>query len=197
MAPSCVFCRWPTRVESTTASPIAVPSPGLSESSDASTSCRFSVGGIPTAARVANETTPTRNFSGTFVRNAFAAPRAASRRVGATSFAFIERETSIASTTVASSRLTSTVACGLATPRTIAVKPSSARISGMWRLRPGFRSTTAGSSAGFVQPRANEVLPRSRAMYSTTATGTSRSATSASGQSKLNAASASGTPPAT
>ena len=86
----------------------AVPSPGFSESSAASTSVRSSVGGIATFAREAKETTPTRNFSGTFSRNAFAAAVAASRRVGSTSSAFIERETSIARTTVASSRGTLT-----------------------------------------------------------------------------------------
>jgi hypothetical protein len=70
-------------------------------------------------------TTPTRYFSGTSERNAFAAARAASRRVGCTSSAFIERETSTASTTVASSRGTMTVAFGRATPTIII--PSATR----------------------------------------------------------------------
>ena len=77
--------RLPSRTESATASPIAVPSPGIRLSSAASTSARSSVGGTPTDARVENETTPTRNFSGTCARNALAASRAASSRVGCTS----------------------------------------------------------------------------------------------------------------
>jgi hypothetical protein len=100
----------PTRRDRATASPIAVPSPGVSVSSAVTTSSRSSVGATPTAARVANETTPTWNFSGTSSRNVFAAVLAASSRVGSTSFAFIDRETSIASTIVASSRGTLTVA---------------------------------------------------------------------------------------
>jgi hypothetical protein len=86
--------------------------------------------GTPTAARVAKETTPTRYFSGTSARNVFAAARAASSRVGSTSFAFIERDTSIASTTVASSRGTLTVACGRATPKIIIPRPTRSRIRG-------------------------------------------------------------------
>jgi hypothetical protein len=117
-------------VERATASPIAVPSPGASVLSDASTSERSSVGTTPTTARVAKETTPTRYFSGTSPRNALAAFRAASSRVGSTSSAFIEREASMARTTVASSRLTLTVAWGRATPRTITVSPRSMRMSG-------------------------------------------------------------------
>jgi hypothetical protein len=101
----------------------------VSVSSAVTTSSRSSVGATPTAARVANETTPTRNFSGTSSRKVFAAVLAASRRVGSTSFAFIERETSIASTIVASSRGTLTVACGRATP-TIRKTRATSMISG-------------------------------------------------------------------
>ena len=95
---------------------MAVPSPGFSVSSAETTSERSAVGATPTTARVANETTPTWNLSGTWSRNVLAATRAASSRFGSTSFAFIERETSMARTIVASSRFTLTVACGLATP---------------------------------------------------------------------------------
>ena len=93
------------------------------------TSARSSVGGTATTARVANETTPTWNFFGTSSRNVFAAIRAASRRVGWTSVAFIERETSMASTIVASSRGTVTVACGRATPTIMSARATS-RTSG-------------------------------------------------------------------
>ena len=83
------------------------------------------MGGSAEFAREANETTPILNFFGTFSTNALAACFAASSRVGSTSSAFIERETSIASTTVASSRGTLTTACGRATPTTIAVSATS------------------------------------------------------------------------
>ena len=58
--------------------------------------------------REANATIPTRMPSGSWSMNDWAASRAASSRVGATSVAFIEPETSIASRTVASSRGTAT-----------------------------------------------------------------------------------------
>ena len=151
--PSSARCSRPSSADSTTASPIAVPSPGLSESSADSTSVRSAVGGIAAFAREANETTPTRNFSGTFARNAFAATFAAPRRVGSTSSAFIERETSRARTTVASSRGTLTTACGLATPTIIAVRAARRIASGRYRSFPGARSITLGRSDGIAPLR--------------------------------------------
>ena len=148
-------------MESATASPIAVPSPDESESSASSTSARSCVGGTPTAALLANETTPTRNFSGTWTRNASAAARAASSRVGSTSSAFIERETSMARITVASSRGTLTVACGRATPTIIAASPSRRIASGRKRSFPGSRSITFGSRAGFPNAACEAVRRRS------------------------------------
>ena len=110
------------------------------------TSARSCVGGTPTAARVANETTPTRNFSGTWTRNAFAATRAASSLVGSTSFAFIDRDTSIASTIVASSRGTLTVACGRATPTIMNTSATSrSAVGGIASVRGcGRRRSEAG-----------------------------------------------------
>jgi hypothetical protein len=92
------------------ASPSAVPSPARSDESAASARERSSVGGTATTARDANETTPTRNVCGTFLRKASAAALAAPSRVGLTSVAFIDRDVSIARSTVASSRGTETVA---------------------------------------------------------------------------------------
>ena len=97
------------------------------------------------------EITPTRNFLGTFCRNDCASLRAAARRVGLTSFACIERETSIASITVASSRRTETVACGRATPTIIVARPTRSATRGMKRFLPGARSTRFGRRAGFVK----------------------------------------------
>ena len=77
-----------------------------------------------------------------------AAARAASSRVGSTSSAFIERETSIARTTVASSRGTLTVACGRATPTIITPSATS-------------RSTAAaGSAAGPARGRSRSAADR-------------------------------------
>ena len=49
------------------------------------------------------------------------------------------------------SRGTVTVACGRATPTTIAASPMSSTRSGRWRSRPGPRRTTFGSSAGLAK----------------------------------------------
>jgi hypothetical protein len=63
----------------------------------------------------------------------------------------IEREVSIASITVASSRLTLTVACGRATPTSNAASAVRRIATGMYRRRPGKRSTRLGRRPGEVQ----------------------------------------------
>ena len=73
LVPSALRSRCPSCAESAIASPSAVPSPGRRAASAARTSDRSAVGGTATTARDANETTPTRNFSGTLRRKAFAA----------------------------------------------------------------------------------------------------------------------------
>ena len=190
-APSACGC--PTRTESATASPMAVPSPGLSVSSEVVTSARSCVGATPTAARVANDTTPTRNFSGTSSRNVFAATRAASRRVGSTSVAFIDRDTSSASTIVASSRGTLTVAWGRATPTIMNTSATSSVSGGRYRKRPGLRSTTFGSRSGLPNSACEATRRRSRSTYSATITGRTASAARARGQSNLTSGSCAGT----
>lgn len=61
------------------------------------------VGGASTVATPENVTTPTWKVSGRSVMNSAAATRAASRRVGSTSVASMDLETSIATMTVARS----------------------------------------------------------------------------------------------
>src|SRR5581483_4120023 len=77
MTPSLVRCRLATCAHSATASPRAVPPPGRSEASASWTRLRSAVGGTASVARLAKETTPTRNVFGTSFRNASAAPTAA------------------------------------------------------------------------------------------------------------------------
>ena len=113
-----------------TASPIAVPSPGLSSLSAVATRSRSRVGGTATKARLPNATSATLYAFGTLARNAYAALRAASSRVGATSVAVIEREMSTASTTVADFRGTVRSAWGRAIPTTRAASASRSRASG-------------------------------------------------------------------
>jgi hypothetical protein len=120
------------------------------------------VGGTATTARDAKETTPTRKVCGTFWRKASAAALAAPSRVGLTSVAFIDRDVSMASSTVASSRGTETVACGRATPTTIAASATRRIASGRCRRQPGERSTTPGSSAGLPKRAAYDRRRRSR-----------------------------------
>ena len=151
----------PIRVARSTASPRAVPSPGRRSAIAAAASARSVVGGRATVARVPNETIPTRNFFGTCARNTVAAACAACSRVGATSFASIERDVSTASTTVASSLFTVTVAWGRATPTTRVASPTSRIARGRWRRRPGERSTTFGRSARLEKRTARRARRRS------------------------------------
>ena len=104
---------------------------------------------------------PTRNFFGTLATNAFAAWRAAYKRVGLTSVARIDNDESIAIMTVASSRATLTFACGRATPTIIAVSATKSSASGRWRRIPGRAATRFGSSAVFVKRAAAALRLRS------------------------------------
>ena len=128
--PSLARCLRPLLAASSTASPIAVPSVGFSAPIAARTSERSVVGASASCARDENETTPTRNFFGTMSTSRFAAFCAAARRLGLMSVAPIDRDVSIASITVASSRFTLTVACGRATPMISAASAASRSTSG-------------------------------------------------------------------
>jgi hypothetical protein len=77
------------------------------------------------------------------------------------SSAFIDRELSMASMTVASSRGTLTVACGRATPTIIAASAASRTASGRNRSRPGARSTMFGRRLGFPNAAWERRLRRS------------------------------------
>ena len=107
-------------------SPSAVPSPVRRAASARFAASRFDVAGSTVEAACANETMPTRYPFGRLSRKRRVVRCATARRLGGTSVATIEREVSIASTTVASSRSTETFACGRARPVASAASASSA-----------------------------------------------------------------------
>ena len=81
----------------------------------------------------------------------FAARRAASRRVGLTSVADIDRETSVTSTTDARSTGTATVFWGLASEIASAAIASDRRANGRCLRHAGSRWATAASVASAVK----------------------------------------------
>jgi hypothetical protein len=111
-------------------SPIAVPGFVSRESRAKPSATRSTVGRLRMRARRAKDTTPTWNFEGRSSRNDLAAFLAASMRVGGTSTASIERDESIASTTVARSRGTLIARCGRATARINTARPNRYRARG-------------------------------------------------------------------
>src|ERR1700686_3148951 len=103
-----------TSAEVATPSPSAVPENSAFVGSAFTISCRSYVGGTFTVERNEKITKAVRYLEGKSWRNCVIAASAAESRVGLTSLAAIEPETSSASTTVAPSRGTLNVACGLA-----------------------------------------------------------------------------------
>src|SRR5918999_5951162 len=102
-----------------TASPIAVRLSSCNWSIAAITATRSADGAATTLAAPAKLTTPTLNRTGRFRMNVRAADLAASKRLGATSVAFIDNDTSIATMIGARSRGTFTDAAGRAHPMII------------------------------------------------------------------------------
>ena len=111
---------WPASTDSAIASPSAVPPPALRLSSAAWSATRSVVGGTTTRALVENATRPILKAAGTWSAKSEAAFWAAPRRVGSTSVAFIEPDTSIVRMIVASSRGTATTIDGRARAKTSA-----------------------------------------------------------------------------
>ena len=109
------------------------------------------VGATTTDADLEKVTSPTLKRSGSRSTKAPAACLAASIRLGATSVACIELETSTATITVARSRGTCTSAVGFAKPTTS--RPSMARnaAAGACRRQPGRRGATLSSRARLVK----------------------------------------------
>ena len=90
---------------------------------------------------------PTRASSGTSSMKPCAAERAASMRLGSTSRASIERDTSLTSTIEACSVGTATVACGRASASASAVSAARNSASGAWRRQDGTRGSSGASVA--------------------------------------------------
>lgn len=132
---------------------------------------------------------PDSDRSGSPVTKLEAASFAAASRVGGTSVAIIEPETSIASTTLASSRGTAIVVSGRASATSSAARAASAKNGGRCRRQPGERSTTFESRSRFVNRIAYFTRRRCTSRYATTRTGIRASERSAAGQAKLIAAS--------
>ncbi len=83
--------------------------------------------------------------------NDWAEARAASSRVGETSVAFIEPETSMVRMTVASSRGTGTIIVGRASPMSSAAMAPRYSTDGRWRRQDGRFGARLESRARFVK----------------------------------------------
>jgi hypothetical protein len=138
-----------------TASPIAVDSCNCRLSIARFTESRSSVGGTSTLALPPNATSPRLMRPGSRSTNDLAADSAAAMRVGSTSVACIDRDTSMAIITVARSRGTRTAVEGRATPResTVSAMSSSAKVR--CRRQPGRRGATLPSSSTLLKRATN------------------------------------------
>jgi hypothetical protein len=125
---------------------MAVPPLALSEARALRTASRSVVGGTRVSASLEKVTSPTWNRAGRRSRKRLAARCAAAIRVGSTSSAFMDPDTSMISMTVASSRGTGTRAIGRAAPSSRAVRARTRRAAGIHRPRRS-RSTTPASTS--------------------------------------------------
>ncbi len=133
-----------------TASPVAVDSASCRLSTARLTEVRSVVGDTSTAAVPANDTRPRFTPGVSWSANDFAAACAAASRVGETSLAFIDSDTSITSMTVARLRGTFAIACGPASATVSTASAAIIAIAGTWRSRPGRFGATVSSNARFV-----------------------------------------------
>ena len=146
------------------ASPIAVPPLILSAPSEPLITERSSVGVFSTCTERVNATTPTRPVSGSALTSVRAAACAAVRRFGLMSVAAIEREVSMASTSVAA-RVSAVIGrCGRAAPTSSEASASSITTGTTCRRQRGFFLTRFGISAGLPKRATARVRRRSRTM---------------------------------
>ncbi len=128
-----------------TPSPIAVRSDRARFFRAAMVASRSAVGGDSTLVVPAKVTRPTSNPAGRSLTNFVAASAAASSRLGSTSVAFMESDTSIATSTVARSRGTRMSISGRAVASASRAKAKSMATTGVWRRQPGRRGTSRSS----------------------------------------------------
>ena len=140
--------------------PIAVESMNFRPAIDFLTAGRSNVGDTNSFAWPPNSTSPRSIFFGSSPANEEAADLAAAIRLGSTSVACMDGETSIAIITVARSCGTRTAVAGRATPneRTVSAMSSSANVR--CRRHPGRRGATLPSSSTLLN-RATKCLRRS------------------------------------
>src|SRR5439155_25576447 len=137
-----------------------------------------------TVAVPAKVTRPRLIRGGSSRTNSFAASLAASIRLGETSVACMDSETSIAITTVARSRGTFTDVVGLAIPTVSVASASSSTANARCRRQPGRRGTRLPSSAVLVNRTAYRVRPICMTAYATARAATASSSHSHTGARK-------------
>lgn len=164
------------------ADPIAVPRPVLSASSDVSSDSESVVGGTMRAADPEKATSPSRASAGWARTNARTASRAAVSRLGTTSVAHIERETSRARMTAVRCAGTSTEACGRATARPNRPTPSTRRATGRWGRHRDREGSAARTSARSGWRTAYRRRRRNDQRYAASSPGASNNAGNARGQ---------------
>ena len=109
---------------------------------------------------------------------------AASRRVGSTSFAFIEPDTSTSRTTVALSTCDVSIACGRAIATAASVSASSSSATGSHGFQARRCSTTGASTSMFVKATGWREGRRRIAIANARTAGTTSSVTRPNGEPK-------------
>ena len=163
-------------------SPIAVAPPTVRPASAVSSCCVSVVGGTKRAAVLEKSTMPMRGPPAWDLMNAAAASSAAEIRLGCTSVAHIEPETSRVSMIVADDEATGTVACGRAAPTARTARPRASSAPGIRRRqrdRPGSACAMSASEVTRTAARRR----RCRVSHQAASTsGRARSVSSAAGQ---------------
>ena len=167
------------------ASPIAVCPPACSWVRAERTAERLVVGDWSSSGRSLKMINPTRIALGTSERKRSAARCPAPRRLGVTSVAAIELETSSTSITAPSVTGTATLRCGRAAARIKTAMATRNTIMGACRRQRGPLGTTEGRSGAVTNDWATRVRRRCSRPYQTMSSGTAPSARSTSGDAKL------------
>src|SRR3954471_19193046 len=147
-------------VEVAMALPVAVPPLTVMASIAEFRAERSVVGDCSTRALSLNASSPMFTRFGTFAAKLLAARLAAARRVGFTSVAVIDPDTSLASMIDARSIGTATVRCGLAAATISAAIAMRNTSIGRWRRKPGRVGATEAWSAGEANAAAATRRPR-------------------------------------
>ena len=164
------------------AAPIVVPRPVVSVSIAWSSAARSVVGATATCAKPANSTRPMRVSPSCACTKSRTAVWAAVSRLGSTSVAHIDPETSSARIMAASETGTSTLSRGRAAASPSAARAASSSATGTCRFHAARRGAAARISATLEYRTARRRLRRSCHTYAPASSGTASSARSARGQ---------------